>query len=82
MLRKQPVPDKTILKKVNQRLMRSALGSGCHVTVTVQRGQVLLAGSIQYENQRRSAVRAASSAEGVKNVVDRMQVTPRASQRQ
>jgi osmotically-inducible protein OsmY len=82
MLRKQPVPDKTILKKVNQRLLRSALGSGCHVTVTVQRGQVHLAGSIQYANQRRSVLRAAGSAEGVKSVVDQLQVKPRDAKQQ
>ena len=74
MLRKEPVPDKTILKKVNQRLLRAGLGSGSRVTVTVRRGQVLLAGSIPYENQRRPVLRAVGLAEGVKHVVDQMQL--------
>ncbi len=81
MLRNERVPDKTILKKVNQRLMRSGLGSGCRVTATVRSGQVSLSGNIQYENQRRPALKAVGSVEGVKRVVDQLQVQSRQAHR-
>jgi osmotically-inducible protein OsmY len=81
MLRNEPVPDKTILKKVNQRLMRTGLGSRCRVTVTVRSGQVSLSGNIQYESQRRPAVRAAGLVEGVKGVVDQLQIHARDADR-
>ena len=77
MLRNEPVPDKTILKKVNQRLMKTGLGSRCRITATVRSGQVSLSGNIQYENQRRPAVRAVGSVDGVKGVVDQLQVQSR-----
>jgi len=81
MLRKEPVSDKTILKKVNQRLTRTGMGSRCRVTVTVRGGQVFLSGTLQYENQRRPALKAASTIEGVKGVVDQLQVQSRDANR-
>jgi osmotically-inducible protein OsmY len=79
MLHKGFALDKTILKKVNQRLMRASLGS-C-VTATVRNGQLTLSGRIQYENQRRPAVRAASGVAGVSGVVDQLQVQSRDARR-
>ena len=81
MLRNEPVPDKTILKKVNQRLMKTGLGSRCRITATVRSGQVSLSGNIQYENQRRPALRAVGSVEGGKGVVDQLQVQSRDAHR-
>jgi osmotically-inducible protein OsmY len=81
MFRKEPIPDKTVLKSVNQRLTRTGMGARCRVTATVSRGRVTLAGTIQYENQRRPALRAASLAEGVKGVVDQLTVEPRDAHR-
>jgi osmotically-inducible protein OsmY len=81
MLCNQLVPDKTILKKVNQRLTRTGLGYGCRVTVTVRGGQVSLSGNIQYEHQRRPALRAVGSVEGVKSVLDQLQVQSRDAHR-
>jgi len=81
MLRNEPVPDKTILKNVNQRLARAGLGSRCRVTATVRNGQVSLSGSIQYENQRRPALRAVGLVEGVKGVADQLQIESRDAHR-
>ena len=75
MLHKGSASDKTVLKKVNQRLMRASLGS--RVTATVRNGQLTLSGSIQYENQRRPALRAARGIAGVSGVVDQLQVQSR-----
>ena len=74
MLRKQVVPDRVLLKQVNQRLMRAGLGAGCSVRVTVKSGQVTLSGNIQRDLQRRPALRAASGIDGVRQVVDQLKV--------
>ena len=75
MLHRGSASDKTVLKKVNQRLMRASLDS--RVTATVHNGRLTLSGSIQYESQRRPAVRAASGVAGVSGVVDQLQVQAR-----
>jgi osmotically-inducible protein OsmY len=77
MLHKGSTSDKMILKKVNQRLARASLGAHCRVTAAVRNGQVTLAGNIQFENQRRPALRAASGVDGVGAVLDQLQVKPR-----
>jgi hypothetical protein len=73
-LHKQIVPDKVLLKRVNQRLARAGLGAGCSVKVSVKNGQVTLSGNLQRDLQRRPTLRAASGIEGVRQVVDQMKV--------
>jgi hypothetical protein len=73
-LHKEVIPDKVLLKQVNQRLMRAGLGAGCSVRVTVRNGQVTLAGTIQRDLQRRPAVRAATGINGVRQVIDQLKV--------
>jgi hypothetical protein len=81
MLSRGAAPDKTLLKKVNQRLMRAGLGSHSRVTAAIRNGQVTLSGSIQYEHQRRTILRAASGVDGVSQVVDKLTVQPANSHR-
>ena len=71
------VPDKSIVKKVTQRLARAGLGTQSKVTVTVRSGTVTLSGTLQYEMQRRSVLNSARGAAGVRNVVDQLQVIPK-----
>ncbi len=66
--------DKSLLQKVNQRLARTGTGGKTRVTATVRKGDVTLAGTIQYDMQRRSFIRAASSVSGVRRVIDQMRV--------
>jgi len=73
----EPVADKALLKKVNQRLERTGLGSRRRVNVTISRGQVTLSGNIQYEHQRRPALKAVSAVEGVRGVLDNLQLQSR-----
>jgi len=79
MLRKGSASDKATLKKVNQRLARASLGSRSRVTAAVRTGKVTLSGGIQYENQRRPALRAASGVAGVSGVLDQLKVQSRDS---
>lgn len=71
------VPDKTIERKVNQRLTRAGLGSQSKVKVVVRNGQVTMSGTLQYETQRRSVLNSARGVQGVRNVVDQIQATPK-----
>ncbi len=66
------VNDKSLLQKVNQRLMRTGTGGKTRVTAAVRRGDVTLTGTLQFEMQRRSIMRAASSVPGVRRVIDQM----------
>ena len=77
MLHRECASDKAIIKKVNQRLARTGLGSSSRVTVMARNGQVTLSGNIQYEHQRRPALRAANGVDGVRRVSDQLQVQSR-----
>jgi len=72
MFGREKVPDKTILKDVNKRLMRTGMGSRCRVTATVRGGQVTLTGQMQYENQRRPIVQAVNRVNGIRGLIDQM----------
>ncbi|MBC8875681.1 MAG: BON domain-containing protein [Planctomycetes bacterium] len=70
------VPDKALLQQVNQRVQRTA-GYGSRVSVSVARGDATLAGSLEYEAQRRPILRSANAAAGVRRVIDQMRVEPK-----
>jgi osmotically-inducible protein OsmY len=70
------VPDKTLLQKVNQRVQRTA-GYGSRVSVSIARGEATLAGTLQYEAQRRPILKAANSTAGVRRVIDQMRIKPK-----
>ena len=74
MQRRNQVPDRTLLQKVNQRLMRTGTGSQCRVAATVRNGDVTFSGTLQFEHQRRAVLKAASGVEGVRTVLDQMRV--------
>jgi osmotically-inducible protein OsmY len=71
------VPDKTIERKVTQRMARAGLGSQSKVKVVVRNGQVTMSGTLQYEVQRRNVLNSARGVAGVRNVVDQLQYTPK-----
>ena len=68
------VPDKTLMRQVNQRLSRASTGSRSRIVVTIKRGDVTLSGFIRYENQRRPAIRAVTAVAGVRRVIDQLKV--------
>jgi len=68
------VPDKRVLQKVEQRISRTGLGSHAKIKVTIRNGDVTLSGTLQYETQRRPVLQATRSVEGVRRVVDQLQV--------
>lgn len=70
------VPDKTLLKSVNQKLMQRAGGSGSKITANVASGTVTLSGTLAQEYQRKTIVSAMQTISGVRRVIDQMTVTP------
>lgn len=76
MFGRNDVPDKALLKTVNQRLGQTGTGSQSKVTASVQRGTVTLTGKIQYERQRTPIVKAISNITGVRQVIDQLQTPP------
>jgi osmotically-inducible protein OsmY len=67
------IPDKTLLRNVDQKLARKGSGTG-HITTAVRGGDVTLTGTIGYEHERRALLRTASSVPGVRRVVDQLKV--------
>ena len=69
-----PIQDKTITRQVQGKLAGRGLSSPCHIAVATIKGQVTLTGSVQYTQQKTTAVQAASGISGVRQVVDRLTV--------
>ena len=67
------IPDKTVLKSVLQKMTRKGTSSN-RVTATVRSGDVTIAGTIEYEHERRSILSSANSIPGVKRVIDQLRV--------
>jgi osmotically-inducible protein OsmY len=70
--------DRSVVQQVTQRLASRGLRSPCRIDVQARNGEVTLTGAIQYPHQRAAAVQAASTAAGVRQVVDRLTVKPAA----
>jgi osmotically-inducible protein OsmY len=66
------VNDRAIVQQVIQRLATRGLSSPCKIDVQSRNGEVTLTGPIQHPHQRATAKQAASTASGVRNVVDRL----------
>ena len=64
------IPDKTLLRDVNKKLLRA--GTQTKVTASVNGGCLTLTGTLQYEIQRRPILRAVNQVSGVRRVVDQM----------
>jgi osmotically-inducible protein OsmY len=69
-----PIQDKTITRHVQGRIASRGLGSPCRITVNTVKGEVTLSGTVQYTQQKSTAVQAASGIGGVRRVVDRLVV--------
>ena len=69
------VRDKALVQQVNERVQRTA-GYGSRVSVSVLKGEATLAGSLQYEAQRRPILKASNATAGLRRVIDQMRVEP------
>jgi osmotically-inducible protein OsmY len=72
----KPVPDKTLLRSVTQKLAQKSGGSGAKINATVAGGIVTLSGVLTTETQRKILMSAMAGIGGIKRVVDSMSVAP------
>lgn len=70
------IPDKTLLRSVEQKLAQRVGGSGSKLAVTVSSGTVTLSGTLSQEYLRRSITSSMNGIGGVKRVIDNMVVPP------
>ncbi len=75
------VSDETIIQKVTRQLSNRGMQSPCRIAVTARKGDVTLTGTIQYEHQRIAAMHAVRSIDGVRRVMDHLQVQAKAVQK-
>ncbi|MEZ6136136.1 MAG: BON domain-containing protein [Pirellulaceae bacterium] len=71
-----PIPDKTLLRSVTQKLSQRSGGSGNKIVANVSGGVVTLTGTLIQEYQRRPIAGAISSIGGVRRVIDQMTIAP------
>lgn len=69
-----PGQDRAIAQQVSQRLAMKGIRSPCKVEVQSKNGEVTLSGNIQFAYQRATVMQAASTATGVRRVVDHLTV--------
>jgi osmotically-inducible protein OsmY len=67
-----PVQDRTITRQVQGKLAGRGLNSPCRIAVQTSKGEVTLSGSVQYLQQKASAIQAAIGISGVRHVFDRL----------
>ncbi len=70
------VPDKTLLRNVERKLVQKC-GGGVRVAVTVRSGDVTVSGIIKNEYDRKPITRCVSAVQGVRRVVDQLRVAER-----
>lgn len=69
------IPDKTLLRDVQKKLLRA--GTQTKVTANVSGGRLTLTGTLQFEIQRRPILRAVNQVAGIRGVVDQMTMKPK-----
>ena len=70
------IPDKTLQKNVDRKLMQKCPGSA-RISVTVRSGDASITGMIKNEYERRPIVRCIAAVQGIRRVVDQLQVAER-----
>jgi cytidylate kinase len=66
--------DIILSKRVETELLKSAHIENMHFKITTQNGEVLLSGHVHTDKERKSAVKICDKVEGVRKVLDRIQV--------
>lgn len=71
------VPDKTLLKNVERRLMQKCTGS-TRIGATVHGGDATITGTIKNEYERKPIIRCVSAVQGIRRVIDQLKLAERA----
>jgi osmotically-inducible protein OsmY len=68
--------DDRLELRLTNKLGNIGLRAPCRLQIEVYDGTVTLKGMVQYEYQKKAAITAARSMEGVHGVIDQLKVTP------
>ena len=68
--------DDRLELKLTNKLGNIGLRTPCRIQVEVYQGGVTLKGMVLYDYQKRAAISAARSMDGVKSVIDQLKVQP------
>lgn len=69
------VPDKTLLRDINKKLLRA--GTQTKIVASVNCGCLTLTDTLQFEIQRRPILRAVNQVSGVRRLMDQMTMRPK-----
>lgn len=67
------VPDKTLQRNVDRKLMQKCVGA-TRITATVRSGDATITGMIRNEHERKPIVRCVAAVQGIRRVVDQLRV--------
>lgn len=67
------IPDKTLLKNVERKLMQKCIGS-VRISATVRGGDATITGTLRNEHERKPIVRCVSAVPGIRRVFDQLRV--------
>lgn len=68
------IPDKTLLKNVQRKLMQKCSGA-TRIQASVRSGSATITGTIRHEHERRPIVKCVSAVQGIQNVIDQMRIS-------
>ena len=75
---KNAVPDHTLTQRTQRQLAGRGLRAPCEIAVQTHNGMTTLSGKVEYAHQKQSALAAARGVQGVRGVLDQLQVIPTA----
>jgi osmotically-inducible protein OsmY len=64
--------DRRLQHQIEQKILAHGVRPPCQVQVAVQRGAVTLTGTVRYDYQKRAALRACRSINGVNSIRDNL----------
>jgi osmotically-inducible protein OsmY len=64
------IPDKTLQKNVDRKLMQKC--SGSKIVATVRSGDATITGTIKSEHERRPIIRCVTAVQGIRRVNDQL----------
>ncbi len=68
--------DDRLLLRISNKLINIGLRAPCRFNVDVYHASVTIRGNVLYEYQRRAAIQAIRSMDGVQSVIDQLKVQP------
>ena len=79
MLYGNQIPDKTLLRNVERKLMQKCYGAS-RFSATVRGGDATITGTIKNEYERKPIVRCVAAVQGIRRVVDQLRLADKPKQ--